>query len=245
MRTTAALAFALLIASPLAGQEQVEDQEHLGSFLYAPQPVRILTPEAPKRQDGQKQLHQGVSMASYAALETPDIRRFQINDLVMIIVRESFSNTAEQSSETEKEASVDASIDKLPDLRLSDLIDLQMRMNNFNTQPGVAAQYSREFSGEGDYNRTDTMTGRVMARVIDVKPNATLVLEARDHIQTDDEVVTIVVSGTARAQDITARNTIETDQLYGLHVRKEHSGKLRDTNEKGWISRTFDAIFDF
>lgn len=246
MNRTLSLTLAALLSLPALAQQSVpEDDEQMGTFLFAPQPVHTVEDHGPPRLDGKRQMHPGIRRASYAALETPDVRRFQVNDLVMIIIRESFSNASEQTTEIEKDGKVSANISKLPDLRASDLINLQMRMNALDTQPGLDADFSREFTGEGDTSRTDTMTGRVMARVVDVKPNATLVLEARDHIQADEEIVTIVVSGTVRAQDITERNTVESDQIYGLHIRKEHEGKLRDTNEKGWLTRAFDAIFDF
>ncbi|WP_428388807.1 flagellar basal body L-ring protein FlgH [Mucisphaera sp.] len=239
------------LALPAAAQDGVvvdssddATQVQEGSFLFSPA-ANVGEPDVYEAVDDRKRMHEGISEVSYAAVETPDIRRFQVNDLIMIIVRESFSSSAEQTTETEKEGDVSANISRLPDLRASDLIDLQLRMNTFGVQPGVDADFSKSFEGEGDYSRSDTMAGRVMARVVDVKPNATLVLEARDRIQTDDEVVSIVVSGTARAQDVTEQNSIESDQLYGLSVRKEHEGELRKANKRGWITRTFDAIFDF
>ncbi|MEQ9455407.1 MAG: flagellar basal body L-ring protein FlgH [Phycisphaeraceae bacterium] len=246
MRLTLTLTAALILSFPVNAQDVVPIEEPQGgTFLYGPAPVPIEETDSAQRSDGRKHLHQGVASVSFAAVEQPDIRRFQVNDLVMIIVRESFTNSAEQSIDTEKSVTTDAEISQLPDLRASDLLDLQMRMNSFGVQPGVNYDFEKTFEGEGSTSRTDTMAGRVMARVVDVKPNATLVLEARDEIHTDDETLSIIVSGTARAQDITTQNSIESDQLYGLHVRKEHSGELRKANKKGWITRTLDAVFDF
>ncbi len=89
------------------------------------------------------------------------------------------------------------------------------------------------------------MTGRVQARVIDVKPNGTLVLEARKFNQIDDETLTIVLTGVCRAEDITVDNTILSSELYDLSLVKTHTGELRRASKKGLITRLLDLLLNF
>jgi flagellar L-ring protein precursor FlgH len=102
-----------------------------------------------------------------------------------------------------------------------------------------------EFEGEGDYSRSESMSGRITARIIDVKPNGTLVLEARKQVASDDESFEIVVTGTCRAEDITADNTVLSTELYDLQLSKQHDGELRSATDKGVFTKLLDFLFNF
>ena len=67
-------------------------------------------------------------------------------------------------------------------------------------------EFRRRFRSEVD--RARQVPPFCTAEVLDVKPNGTLVLQARKRIKTDDEEQVFVLSGTCRAEDITADNTI-------------------------------------
>ena len=101
-----------------------------------------------------------------------------------------------------------------------------------NTPPSIVADGSREFTGEGTVDRTDSFTARVTARVLDVKPNGTLVLEGRKQITTDDEYQRFLVTGICRAEDISADNTVLSTQLADFNLRKTHKGNVRNATKK-------------
>ena len=137
-------------------------------------------------------------------------------------------------------------IRELPRLSLSDLLDLQVRPNTFpDGRVELDVGYESEFEGEGEYARTETMTGRITARVVDIRPNGTLVLEARKTLVNDGEEVSIVATGICRVQDITPDNTVLSTQLYDLFIDKQHEGELKDSTEKGILSRLLDFFFPF
>ena len=62
--------------------------------------------------------------------------------------------------------------------------------------------FTQDYKSQGDASRKDTFTSRVTAQVLDVKPNGTLVLEARKFIRIDTETLNIVLTGTCRKDDI-------------------------------------------
>ncbi len=72
-----------------------------------------------------------------------------------------------------------------------------------------------------------------------------LVLEVRSHIKTDEEESTIKVTGICRPEDVTAANTILSNQLHDLKIEKMHEGELKKANEKGIIAKVLDTIFAF
>jgi len=111
--------------------------------------------------------------------------------------------------------------------------------------PEIKMSGSRNFKGEATVDRTDSLIARITAEVVDVKPNGTLVLQARKRIKTDEEVQQFVLTGICRAEDISADNTLLSTQMYDLELNKSHTGAVRDTTKRGWVPKLLDAINPF
>jgi len=189
-------------------------------------------------------IHPDVRRYSAYYFARPEPREFMINDLVTIIVRESFDSEMESSKSTEKKAELSGGINQFPRLTLKDLLDLQIPQGTADAAL-VDVGFERKHEGEGDYERSESMTGRVRARIIDIKPNGMLVLEARRTVINDGEQSVLVATGNCMPEDVNADNTILSTQLENLFIDKQHSGDLRESGEKGWLTRLFDAVFDF
>ena len=187
-----------------------------------------------------------ISRTSVSAVRMPAPRQFSVHDLITVIVRESIENSSDSELETEKDTTITGLISAFPNLKLNDLANFQLRPSTFDKgNPELNLNLSQEFEGEGEYERKDTFTTRITARVIDVKPNGTIVLEARKFIQSDEESVNLLLTGTCRKDDITGSNTILSTQIYDLRLIKEHAGNVRNASKKGLITRFFELIFNF
>ena len=114
-----------------------------------------------------------------------------------------------------------------------------------STPPELKTALERDFTGTGDVEREDSLTARITAEVLDVKPNGTLVLQARKRIKTDDEEQMFVLAGVCRAEDVQADNTILSTQLYDLQLEKRHHGVVRDSTKPGWIPKLLDVVNPF
>ena len=82
----------------------------------------------------------------------------------------------------------------------------------------------------------------VQATILDIKPNGTMVLEARKSLRSDEEAFTLVAVGVCRVNDISADNTILSSQLADLFVEKQHEGYLKKAAEKGPLTKLFDFL---
>lgn len=186
-----------------------------------------------------------IAAVSLTAVALPPPRKFARHDLITIIVRESVENDSSSSLETEKDVQVSGEIAAFPRLMIKDLLEGQLRNNNITDGPEVDVKFSNSFEGEGDYARRDTFIARITARVIDVKPNGTLVLEARKFIESDGETLEMILTGTCRKEDVQADNTVLSTQLYDMHLVKNHDGEVRRASKKGILTKVLDAIFNF
>ena len=198
------------------------------------------TPSAPVATAGPMSL-EDVSMF---AVTPPAPKAWAKHDLVEIIVNRSSVEKFEQSLDTTKKYDLLAELKQFPSVR--NLWEAQLRNGDSTGLPvGVEVGANNKFNGDGEYERKDQITTRLSAVVIDVKPNGTLVLEAKDSQQSGEEVKTMVLSGLCRSEDITKNNTIQSSQLANFVMRIDHEGQVKKAGEKGFIPKIFEAIFNF
>lgn len=181
--------------------------------------------------------------ASLMYIEPPKPREFAVHDLVSIIIEETTRSEAKQSLETEKSYDMNGALAKFPSLR--HLIELQLQNGDSQRTADLGLKFDQEFKGEGDYERNDRFTARITAEVIDVKPNGTVVLEARKRIDKDGEIQTIILTGVCRGEDVTQQNTILSSQLANLAVSMSTEGQVSKAGKKGVIPRALETLFNF
>ena len=187
-----------------------------------------------------------IRKTSLMAVGKPAPRKFELHDLVNIIVRESTSADISSKLETDKESGIEAEITDFPRLNVADLLELQLRPSNMSGgEPKVGIKAKKDFAGEGKYERNDSFTARIQASVIEIKPNGLLVLEARKYIRTEKETLTMTLTGTCRPQDVTGDNSVLSTELSDLHLVKEHEGEIEKTTKKGLLTKFFETLFAF
>jgi flagellar L-ring protein precursor FlgH len=209
-----------------------------------PAPIPAQTPQPARGQPSP--LSPAIAQASLVAVQVPEPRRFAVHDLITVVIRESIENNADAELDTSKDSSFKGEIKSFPTLTLADLLNAQIKggSGGGNT-PKLDVGFKSDFKGDGSYKRRDTFTTRITASIIDVKPNGNLVVEARKFIQSDRETVTLILSGTCRAEDIAADNTVLSTQLFDLRLIKEHTGELRQATRKGVLTKLLEGVFNF
>jgi flagellar L-ring protein precursor FlgH len=242
------LASALGVAIPTAAQELSSSLYTSGDELFgdpfAAEFNRDLDPVQPGLQTDDRTLSPAVAAASFMAVTAPEPRLFAIHDLITIVIREDTQTRFSSSLETEKESQFTGELAELPRLTLTDLIDFQIKPNTFpDGTLKLDLTAGSEFEGEGGYENQQTMTGRVQATIIDIKPNGNVVLEARKSVRSDKEHYTLIATGTCRVDDITATNSVLSSQLANLVIDKQHTGHLRKAADKGLLTEVFDFLF--
>lgn len=204
-------------------------QQNGGSLLRA----TINTPTNPAQSQ--------VQDVSFFAVPAPEPRTLSKHDLVTIIVREISEQSSEGTADLKKNAEFEAALEEW------------IKFNGWNLSgggvsppvPRIKMNSARRTKGDATVDREDSLIMRVTAEVLDVKPNGTLVLQARQHIQTDEEVQTLVLSGICRAEDVTPDNTILSSQIFDKKITKTHTGAVRDTTRRGWLMKLLDAFSPF
>ncbi|HVT90800.1 MAG TPA: flagellar basal body L-ring protein FlgH [Tepidisphaeraceae bacterium] len=183
-----------------------------------------------------------LSSVSFFAVPEPTPHTLKKHDLVTVIVREESEFKAEGTADLKKQADLDAKIDSFIKLNLK---NLAIEPGTASTTPEIKLTNNRDFKGEATVDRSDSLTLRVTAEVIDVKPNGTLVLQATKKIKNDDEEQTLILSGICRVEDVTPDNTVLSTQLSEVNLSKTHKGAVRDTTKRGWLPKLLDLVNPF
>ncbi len=183
-----------------------------------------------------------VSMFAIAPAES---RIFHEHDLIQIIVRESTAGKATHDTDTEKDVRFKGAVTEWPDLQLANLLTGMIHAGSTENLPKVDLKFTKEFEGEGEYERRDDFTARLTSEVLQVLPNGNLILESRTQMKQDNEEFTLKVTGTCRPDDVTPANTILSSQLHDLKIEKITRGMLKKANEKGLFTQILDMLFAF
>jgi flagellar L-ring protein precursor FlgH len=184
-----------------------------------------------------------LSQISFFSVPEPEPRTIKKHDLLTIVIREESAFTSKGTADIKRQADLSAQIDQF----------IKLKLGNFAIQggaqgatpPAIQMSDSRNFKGEGTIDRSDTLTARITGEVLDVKPNGTLILQAKKEIRTDDEVQQFILTGTCRAEDVTADNTVLTTQMSDLQLQKNHKGAVRDATKRGWLHKVLDTLNPF
>ena len=187
--------------------------------------------------------NQDASYDSIYAVAPAKPKLLKKHDLVNIVVDEESKSQTAGTTDQERAVDFDAKVDAFVKFELAKL-SIEGGAGGANP-PEVKLEGTRDFKGTGEYDRSDTMTTRLEAEVIDVKPNGTLVIQARRHLKIDEEEVSVSLTGTCRVEDVDATNSVLSTDLLDLDLQKSTKGEVHDTNKRGLIHRLLDIVNPF
>lgn len=186
-----------------------------------------------------------IAQHSLTAVSLPQPHVFQLHDLVTIVVAETTTSSSDATLGTTKEITLEGEIAEFPRLQLTDLLNFQVNPSNLSDrEPKLDVEIENEFKGKGKAQRRDSFTTQLTAEIIDIKPNGNLVLSAQRHVEHDKETLELTLTGTCRAEDISAANSVISSRLHNLTLVKKHTGEVRKASKKGWLTKLFEGIFN-
>ncbi len=180
-----------------------------------------------------------------------DRKARRLNDLVTIKVVENITASGK--------ATTKASRDSSSDYALTDLFGMNKDFNIQNLPllkdfykgktaaftPSVSGTATSAFDGKGDTTREGKLIGTITAKVVEVMPNGTLVLESRKDTTINKEKQTLVLRGMIRPDDIQPDNTILSSYVADAEIFYVGQGVLQEKQNPGWLVRIMDQVWPF
>ncbi len=198
-------------------------------------------PPAPNAERQEQKVHPAIARYSWTAIQQPKPRSFKVNDLVTIIIREQRRFEADADLKSKQSFDIKSQL-----TAIMNFMDGGAGATAFSRgSPNVDFNMETKTKNKGESTREDRLTARITAKIIDVKPNGNLVLEARGRVVHDDEESIITITGTCRKDDVTADNTVLSSQMADKNVVIDNSGAVRDASKRGWIPKLLDLVKPF
>jgi flagellar L-ring protein precursor FlgH len=178
---------------------------------------------------------------SWLYVAMPPVREIQLNDLVTIVVNQSQSSVSEGEVQRITQSNIDA--------RLRDWVRLQGFGIKLAPQaagdPRARASLDGQLRTNAEIETASQVQFKITARVVDIRPNGNLVLEAHNTVRDNDEVWEASLSGIVRREDIMPDNTIKSEKVAELSVHKRETGHVNDAYRRGWALRLYDKFKPF
>lgn len=156
-----------------------------------------------------------------------DGRRFQVGDIITVVVDEYTSASADRSTSAVQDRTADAGG--------------AFSVNGQGTDGDLGTFLGSQSSREGRDIRRDRIASEVSVRVTALEPNGALSIEGTKMLVIDDHEQQVTVRGVIRPQDISALNTVESWRVAGAEVLYATDGNLGQAEKSmlmrllGWI----------
>jgi flagellar L-ring protein precursor FlgH len=147
-----------------------------------------------------------------------DLRASALNDVITIVVNEATSAVSTGATNTARTSTAASGI-----TGLAGALPATSALTNLLTSSNA-----QKLQGTGTTSRTSTLTTTLSARVVDVTPNGTLIVEGTKDLSVNSERQTVVVRGLVRPSDLTTANSVLSTQVANLEVHVTGKGVVGD-----------------
>ena len=171
-----------------------------------------------------------------------DRRAMQRGDIMTIVIE--IDEEAEISNATSRERSGTES------MGASQLFGLPQRLNEelpagASSDQLVSVDSSSRSEGDGSVSRSEKLTLRIAATVVDVLPNGVLAIEGSQELRVNFEMRELLVSGFVRPEDVSRQNEITYDKIASARVSYGGRGQITDVQQPRYGQQVLDMILPF
>lgn len=119
-------------------------------------------------------------------------------------------------------------------------------VSNSNNTLGISLASEADFSGAGDSDQSNKLTGDISVSVVEVMPNGNLVIRGEKVITINQGNEYIRIAGIINPRDIDSDNSISSKRVADAQISYVGDGPTNDANVMGWLSRFFiSALMPF
>jgi len=125
------------------------------------------------------------------------------------------------------------------DLALS---NFDVKPDAFTKLPALKGASARTFAGDAGYEKEGSFEARLTVRVVDVLPHGTLVVAGRRTIVMDGEEKFLRLAGLVRPADVTASNTVLSEQVADARISFKGDGTISRATDPGLLDPVWHLI---
>ncbi|MCO6043769.1 flagellar basal body L-ring protein FlgH [Aeoliella sp. ICT_H6.2] len=103
--------------------------------------------------------------------------------------------------------------------------------------PTIAGQLNSQTRAQTELELEDSLTFKIAATVVDIRPNGDLVIEAHRQVRNNEEVWMQSLRGVVARQFVNPDRTVRSDAIAELAIDKREMGQVRDGTNRGWLNK--------
>ncbi len=177
-----------------------------------------------------------------------DSRARRVGDIVVVNIMESSQATNSATTDADKESNNDYGIPSF--FGKTSIPFVPMLAGGLTAPVGAGTSVfqttsNSDHAASGQTSRSNSVVSSIASRVIKVLPGGILQLEGVRQTRVNEETQYMVISGTIRARDIAADNTIMSTQMADANIQFYGQGVLADKQKPGWFTRFMDNLWPF
>ena len=148
-----------------------------------------------------------------------DLKASRVDDLVTIVVNETFSAVATGDVKTQRQSTAQATITAAGGITRATGPLANLAKTNTQTQ----------LQGTGETSRGAVLTANLSARVTHVLPNGYLVIEGTKRVQVSSENQVVTVRGVIRPVDLDPTNSVASNRIAQMEIQVNGKGVVGDS----------------
>jgi len=207
--------FGLLLASPVLAKKRPIEDFVPAFPAEAPAPA---TPGA-------------IFSAGYAPL-TSGARASQVGDVLTVVLVERMQATKSNSAKTGRDGGIGLTPPSTGPFALFKSSDVNMGGNS-------------SFTGKGEAEQSNALSGEVSVTVMAVRPNGTMLVRGEKALTLNRGDEHVQLSGIVRAADIGPDNRIASTRLADARIAYTGKGEIARASRQGWLQRFFSIVSPF
>ncbi len=199
-------------------------------------PVQMPMPEPQQAHYNPNSLWQSGSRAFFK-----DQRASQIGDILTVLVtiddEAEFDNSTARSRSEANGAGVGGALGTAIDTIFLPAGTAASNLGDVNS--------NSSFQGQGSVEREENLQTTIAAVVTQVLPNGNMVIEGRQEVRVNFEVRELIVAGIVRPEDITASNTIASEQIAEARIGYGGRGQITTVQQPRVGNQVLDILLPF
>jgi flagellar L-ring protein FlgH len=176
-----------------------------------------------------------------------DFRAWQPMDIITIVVTEKSTGNKQADTNIKTNSSFLAGIKNFFGYE-NDVIESNSKQDGtpkIDLANLINATMESEFDAEGETTRSDSLSARLSAMIVEVLPGGVLRIEGERIISMNNEEQIMVISGLARTRDINSENQIDSSRIANLRVDYFGRGTVGSAQFGGWFSNLLRLLWPF
>jgi len=180
--------------------------------------------------------------ASQGTLVSLKKARFAVGDIITVLIEEKVEAQTDANTNTKKESDVESEANAGDNAFLTSPKPNGFGITTAEKLPNWQVGMKNEQRTTGKTARKNTLETTVTCTVSEVHENGTITLHGEKVLTMNREESRMVVSGTARARDITPANTVKSTQLANAIIELRGKGPLWNNQRRGLFTRLLDWV---